>query len=126
MLISLCSFGIVYARGEEKNDIDVSENVTLPEFQSKATEQPVDTTPEPTELIFTQEPAETPESSEPQEEIPTPKLIDNNETENFSRQIEIKVTAQDGTIVTNADVSVDEEYSVSDSYGIAHFDSIPA
>lgn len=114
MLICMSNFGIVNSQGEENNDVDISENVILPEFQNKATEQPVDTTPEPTELTFTQEPVETPESSEPQEAIPTPKLIDNNAAQNFSRQIEIKVTSQDGTIVTNADVSVDEEHSVSD------------
>ena len=63
MLICMSNFGIVNSQGEENNDVDVSENVTLPEFEDKVTKQPVDTTPEPTELTFTQEPVETPESS---------------------------------------------------------------
>ena len=125
MLICMSNFGIVNSQGEENNDVDVSENVTLPEFEDKVTKQPVDTTPEPTELTFTQEPVETPESSKPQETIPSPALLDNNAGEEFSRQIEIKIATQDGIIVSNADVSVDEDHAVSDSNGIAHFDSIP-
>lgn len=107
MLICMSNFGIVNSQGEENNDVDVSENVTLPEFEDKVTKQPVDTTPEPTELTFTQEPVETPESSKPQETIPSPALLDNNAGEEFSRQIEIKIATQDGIIVSNADVSVD-------------------
>lgn len=43
MLICMSNFGIVNSQGEENNDVDVSENVTLPEFEDKVTKQPVDT-----------------------------------------------------------------------------------
>ena len=35
MLICMSNFGIVNSQGEENNDVDVSENVTLPDIDTK-------------------------------------------------------------------------------------------